>query len=69
MQQNRWDYTQQNQWDYMQQNYDWAALENPQIGTLDPNCEKTTMTTFKSKYLSKLVQPRLILKNINVKSL
>ena len=41
------DYTQQNQWDYMQQNCDWTALENPQIDTLDPFFEKTTMITFK----------------------
>ena len=41
------DYTQQNWWDYTQQNRDWAALENPQIDTLDPNFEKNTMITIK----------------------
>ena len=45
------DYTQQNRWDYAQQNRDWAALENPQMDTLAPNFEKTTMTTYKSKYI------------------
>ena len=39
------DYTQQNRWDYTQQNRDWAAIENPQIDTLDPHFGKTTMTT------------------------
>ena len=63
------DYTQQNQWDYTQQNCDWAALENPQIDTLDPHFEKTTMTTCKSKYISKLVRPRLTQKYIHVKPL
>ena len=43
------DYMQQNCWDYAQQNHDWASLENPQINTLDPHFEKTTMTTYKSK--------------------
>ena len=55
--------------DYMQQNRDWAALENPQIDTLDPNFENTTMTTYKSKYISKLVRPRLTLKYIHAKPL
>ena len=61
------DYTQQNQWDYTQQNHVWAALETPQIDTLDENFEKTTMTTYKRKYISKLVRPRLTLKYIHVK--
>ena len=51
------DYTQQKQWDYTQQNRDWAALENSQIDTLKPNFEMTTMNTYKSKYISKLVWP------------
>ena len=63
------DYTQQNRWDYTQQNRDCAALEKPQIDTLDPNFEKTTKTTYKSKYISKLVRPRLTLKFIHVKPL
>ena len=53
------DYKQQNQWDYTQQ--------NPQIDYLDPNFEKTTMTTYKSKNISKLVRPRLTLKYIHIK--
>ena len=53
------DYTQQNRCDHTQQNRDWAALENPQIDTLNPNFEKTTLTTYKIKYISKLVRPRL----------
>ena len=60
------DYTQQNQWDYARQNRDWAALEHPQIG---PTFEKTTMTTYKSNYISKLVRPRLTLKYMHVKPL
>ena len=63
------DYMQQNLWDYTQQNSDWAALENPQIDTLDPYFEKTTMTTNKSNYISKLVRPRLTQKYIHVKPL
>ena len=55
--------------DYTQQNCDWAALENPRIDTLDPNFEKTSMTTYKSKYISQLVRPRLTLKYIHVKLL
>ena len=62
------DYT-QHWWDYAQLNGDWRALENPPIDTLDPNFEKTTMTTYKSKYISKLVRPRLILKCIHIKPL
>ena len=53
----------------MQQNFDWAALEKPQIDTLDPHFEKTTMATYKSKYISKLVRPRLTLKYKHVKPL
>ena len=63
------DYTQQNQWDYTQQNRDWTALEIPQIETLHPNFEKTTMSTFKSKYISKLVRPRVTQKYIHVNPL
>ena len=63
------DYTQQNRGDYTQQNHDWAVLENPKIDTLDPNFEKTTMPTYKSKYISKLVRQRLTLKYIHVKPL
>ena len=51
------DYTQKNQWNYAQQLRDWAALENPQIDPLYPHFEKTTMTTYKSKYISKLDCP------------
>ena len=61
------DYTQQNLWDYAQQNCGWAALENPQIDTLEPNFEKTTITTYESKHISKLVRQRLTLKHMHVK--
>ena len=63
------DYTQQKRWDYAQQNRDWVALVNPQIDTLDQHFEKTTMTTYKSKFIAKLVRPRLTLKYIHVKPL
>ena len=63
------DYTPQNRWDYTQQNYDWAVLGNPQIDTLETNLEKTKMTAYKSKYISKLVMPRLTQKYIHVKPL
>ena len=63
------DYRQQNRWEYAQQNRDWAALENPQIDNLDLNLEMTKMTTFKSKYISKLVRPSLTLKYLLVKPL
>ena len=39
------------------------------MDTLDPNVEKTTMNTYKSKYISKLVRPRLTLKCTHVKQL
>ena len=48
------DYTQQNRWDYTKQNCNWEALENPQIDTLDPHFEKTTMNTYKSKFISNI---------------
>ena len=63
------DYRQKNQWDYMQQNNDWAALENHQLNTLEPNFEKTTMTIYKSNYISELVRPRMPQKYIHVKPL
>ena len=63
------DYTQQHRWDYTQQNCDWVVLGNPQIETLDPNFQKTTMTTYESKYISKLVRTRLIQKYVHVKPL
>ena len=47
---------------YTQQNRDWTALEKPQIDTLASNFEKTTMTSYESKFISKLVSPRLTLK-------
>ena len=50
------DYPQQNRWDYPQQNQERAALGNLQIDTLDPNFDKTTMTTEKTKYTSYLVR-------------
>ena len=59
----------QNWWDYMQLNRDWVALENPQIDTLHPHFEKTTMTTYKSQYIYKLVRPMLTQKYIHVKPL
>ena len=43
----------------MHQNRDQEALENPQIDTLDPDFENTIMTTYKSKYVSKLVRPKV----------
>ena len=61
--------TQQNRWDYSQQNRDWEALENPQIDSLDTHFEMTAMTTYKSKYISKLVRPRFTDKYIHVKPL
>ena len=60
------DYTQQNRWDYAKQNRDWAVLESPQVDTLDPHFEKTTMTTYKSKYKSKLVREGFKKKRRNV---
>ena len=63
------DYTQQNRWDYTKKNCDWAALEKPQIYILDPNFEKTKITTYKSNYISKLVSPTLTQKYIYVKPL
>ena len=63
------DYTQQNRLDYAQQNRDWATLEKPQIDTLDTHFEQTTMTTYKRKYISRLVRPRLTLKYVHVKPL
>ena len=53
------DYTLQNQWDCRQQNCNFAALKKIQIDTLDPNFDKTTMNTYKSKYISMLVRLRL----------
>ena len=38
------------------QNHDLAALGIIQIDTLDPNFEKTTMTTYERKYISILVR-------------
>ena len=40
----------------MRQNHDWAALGILQIDTLDPKFDKTTMTAYKTKYMSNLVR-------------
>ena len=53
----------------MQQNHDWTAIENPQMYTLDPHFEMTTMTIYKSKYISMLVRPSLTKKDVHVKPL
>ena len=47
----------------------WGALENLQIDTLYPFFEKTTITTYKSKYISKLVRQRSTQKYIHEKPL